>query len=49
MLARINVGYLRPNEWQQRMLTVYLTVLTYLSRLYTEQFKDNEYGNSLMS
>jgi len=43
ILARINVEYQRPSEWQQRMLTAYLTVLlTYLSRLYTEQFKDNE-------
>ena len=43
MLTRINAEYLRPSEWQQRMLTAYLTVLmTYLSRLYTEQFKDNE-------
>ena len=43
MLARINVEYRRPSEWQQRMLTAYLTVLlTYLSRLYTEQFKDND-------
>jgi AraC family transcriptional activator of pobA len=43
MLARINVEYQRPSEWQQRMLTAYLTVLlTYLSRLYTEQFKDND-------
>lgn len=42
MLARINVEYRRPSEWQQRMLTAYLTVLlTYLSRLYTEQFKEN--------
>ena len=49
MLARINVGYLRPNEWQQRMLRPLDVLLTYLSRLYTEQFKDNEYGDSLMS
>lgn len=42
MLARINVEYQHPGEWQQRMLTAYLTVLlTYVSRLYTEQFKDN--------
>ena len=45
MLAKINVEYQSPGEWQQRMLTAYLTVLlTYLSRLYTEQFRDN--GNS---
>lgn len=42
MLTRINVEYQRPSEWQQRMLTAYLTVLlTHLSRLYTEQFKEN--------
>ncbi|HEX6428601.1 MAG TPA: helix-turn-helix domain-containing protein [Niastella sp.] len=42
MLAKINVEYQRPGEWQQRMLGAYLTVLlTYLSRLYTEQFKDS--------
>jgi AraC family transcriptional activator of pobA len=40
MLAKINAEYQCPNEWQQRMLTAYLTVLlTYLSRLYTEQFE----------
>ncbi|RZL15449.1 MAG: AraC family transcriptional regulator, partial [Pedobacter sp.] len=39
LLAKINVEYLNPGEWQQRMLTAYLTVLlTYLSRLYVEQF-----------
>lgn len=43
MLAKINIEYKRPNEWQQRMLAAYLTVLlTYLSRLYTEQFKEND-------
>jgi AraC family transcriptional regulator, transcriptional activator of pobA len=43
MLAKINVEYQSQSEWQQRMLTAYLTVLlTYLSRLYTEQFKDND-------
>lgn len=43
MLTKINVEYQSPSEWQQRMLTAYLTVLlTYLSRLYTEQFKDND-------
>ncbi|MCX6213116.1 AraC family transcriptional regulator [Spirosoma sp.] len=40
MLVKINAEYQQPNEWQQRMLTAYLTVLlTYLSRLYTEQFE----------
>ena len=37
-IAKINEEYLRHGEWQQRMLGAYLTVLiTYLSRLYTEQ------------
>lgn len=40
ILAKINIEYQQPSEWQQRMLTAYLTVLlTYFSRLYTEQFK----------
>jgi AraC family transcriptional activator of pobA len=43
MLVKINVEYQSPSEWQQRMLMAYLTVLlTYLSRLYTEQFKYND-------
>ncbi|RZK74495.1 MAG: AraC family transcriptional regulator [Pedobacter sp.] len=43
MLAKINGEYRQPGEWQQRMLTAYLTVLlTYLSRLYTEQYKPQE-------
>ena len=43
MLARINIEYRSPGEWQQRMLAAYLTVLlTYLSRLYTEQFNEND-------
>lgn len=42
ILTRISEEYHRPSEWQQRMLTAYLTVLlTYLSRLYTAQFQDN--------
>ena len=42
MLLKINTEYQHPGEWQQRMLTAYLTVLlTYLSRLYTAQFKDD--------
>jgi AraC family transcriptional regulator, transcriptional activator of pobA len=49
MLARINVEYKRPSEWQQRMLTAYLTVLlTYLSRLYTEQFKDGDISADML-
>jgi AraC family transcriptional activator of pobA len=43
MLAKLEAEYQRPSEWQQRMLTAYLTVLlTYLSRLYTEQFPGGE-------
>lgn len=42
-LAKINAEYQYPSEWQQRMLAAYLMVLlTYLSRLYTEQFKDSD-------
>lgn len=45
MLAKIDGEYRRPSEWQQRMLTAYLTVLlTYLSRLYTEQFEGNPFS-----
>ncbi|KAA2240692.1 AraC family transcriptional regulator [Chitinophaga agrisoli] len=41
MLARINEENNTPGEWQQRMLTACLTtLLTYLSRLYTAQFKE---------
>lgn len=41
ILTCINIEYQRPGEWQQRMLSAHLTVLlTYLSRLYTAQFKD---------
>ncbi len=41
VLVKINTEYNRPNEWQQRMLGAHLTVLLiYLSRLYTEQFKE---------
>jgi len=39
MMDKLYTEHQRPGEWQQRMLTAYLTVLlTYLSRLYTEQF-----------
>lgn len=45
MLAKINGEYRQPGEWQQRMLTAYLTVLlTYLSRLYTEQYAGNPFS-----
>lgn len=43
MLAKLHAEYHRPGEWQHRMLTAYLTVLlTYLSRLYAEQFTGTE-------
>lgn len=43
MLSKINAEYRRPGEWQQRMQGAYLTVLlTYLSRLYNEQFKNTD-------
>ncbi len=43
MLAKIGAEHHRPGEWRHRMLTAYLTVLlTYLSRLYTEQFTGAE-------
>ncbi|OGX91059.1 AraC family transcriptional regulator [Hymenobacter coccineus] len=43
LLAKIEAEHHRPGEWQHRMLTAYLTVLlTYLSRLYTEQFTGAE-------
>ena len=43
ILTRIRLETQQPGEWQQRMLSAYLTVLlTYLSRLYTEQFTADE-------
>lgn len=43
MLAKLEAEYQRPGEWQHRMLSAYLTVLlTYLSRLYTEQVTADE-------
>jgi len=45
VLAKINAEYQKPSEWQQRMLTAYLTLLlTYLSRLYTQQFKGSDHS-----
>lgn len=42
-LAKLEVEYHRPGEWQHPMLSAHLTVLlTYLSRLYTEQFPGHE-------
>ena len=41
LLAKMMNEYHRPGEWQQPMITAYLTaLLTYLSRLYTENFKN---------
>jgi AraC family transcriptional activator of pobA len=41
LLAQLEAEYQRPGEWQQRLLGAYLTVLlTYLSRLYTEQYAE---------
>ncbi|MBF9219641.1 helix-turn-helix domain-containing protein [Hymenobacter ruricola] len=43
LLAKLEAEYHRPGEWQQAMLSAHLTVLlTYLSRLYTEQFPGGE-------
>lgn len=43
IISKIRLEYEQPGEWQQRMLAAYLTVLlTYLSRLYTAQFKGKE-------
>ena len=40
MLSKIQKEYSEPGEWQQRMITAYLTLLlTYLSRLYSEQYE----------
>lgn len=42
-LAQLEAEYQRPGAWQHRMLSAQLTVLlTYLSRLYTEQFPGGE-------
>ena len=43
LLAKMEAEHNQPGEWQHRMLTAYLTVLlTYLSRLYAEQFPGDE-------
>ncbi|KQM77876.1 AraC family transcriptional regulator [Pedobacter sp. Leaf216] len=43
LLEKINKEYINPNDWQQRMLSACLNLLlTYLSRLYTEQYKPQE-------
>ncbi|UOQ52917.1 AraC family transcriptional regulator [Hymenobacter cellulosivorans] len=42
-LAKLEAEYNTPGEWQHPMLTAHLTVLlTYLSRLYTQQFPGGE-------
>ncbi|TDQ11830.1 AraC family transcriptional regulator [Pedobacter metabolipauper] len=42
MLTRINAEYQVRSEWQQRMLTAYLTLLfTYISRIYQAQHKNS--------
>lgn len=43
ILTKINAEYKVRTEWQQRMLTAYLTLLfTYLSRIYLAQLKSTE-------
>lgn len=43
MLDKINTEYHHRSEWQQRMLSAYLTLLlTYLSRLYTAQYTGSD-------
>ncbi|QKG54540.1 AraC family transcriptional regulator [Hymenobacter sp. BRD67] len=43
LLLKLEAEYQRPGEWQHQMLSAYLLVLlTYLSRLYTEQFPGGE-------
>lgn len=43
IISKIRLEYEQSGEWQQRMLAAYLTVLlTYLSRLYTEQYKGKD-------
>ena len=43
LLVNINSEYKRPNGFQQRMLAAYLNLLlTYLSRIYLEQYKPGQ-------
>lgn len=43
LLAQLAAEHHRPGEWQHALLSAYLTaLLTYLSRLYTEQFPGGE-------
>ncbi|GAB4049470.1 helix-turn-helix domain-containing protein [Spirosoma litoris] len=45
LLDKLYTEYTRPGDWQQRMITAYLTVLlTYLSRLYMEQFENDPFA-----
>jgi AraC-like DNA-binding protein len=45
ILEKMFSEYTRPNDWSQPMVTAYLTVLlTYLSRLYTEQFERDPFS-----
>ena len=42
LMNKIKMENQQPSEWQQRMLAAYVSLLlTYLSRLYTEQYNDN--------
>lgn len=46
MLGKIHKEYSQPGEWQQKMITAYLTLLlTYLSRLYNEQYESKKPQN----
>jgi AraC family transcriptional activator of pobA len=46
LLAKINLEYTTPTDLQQHMLAAYLNLLlTYLSRLYLDQFKAEEISN----
>ena len=43
IMAKIVAENQLPGEWQQRMLSAYVSLmLTYLSRLYTEQYKSSD-------
>lgn len=49
ILAKITIEYQTQSQWQQRMLSAYLTVLlTYLSRLYTQQFTSDTIAEKLL-
>jgi AraC-like DNA-binding protein len=43
IIAKITFEYQNPSEWQHQMLGAYLIVLlTYLSRIYSEQLSEND-------